>query len=153
MAPLTHVVEDDGIVLLATEHSHYIRKLLQVAGEQARGLLKRESTHSVFPMQEGPSAIRTGQRRVICWNLRSQLSGSRIKKKRAEPARKRGRNRGQNEEGHRSIFRKCIRDRRGDPRKAGKGDGWVSPQVYTGFGRKRWRRRRRNRRKAAEQPP
>ena len=56
----THVVEDDAIVLLATEHSHQIRKLLQVAGEQAKGLLKREGTHSVLPMQEGPKTIRTG---------------------------------------------------------------------------------------------
>ena len=55
-----HVVEDDAIVLLTTERLHHIKKLLQVAGEQAKGLLKRESTHSVFPMQEGPKTIRTG---------------------------------------------------------------------------------------------
>ena len=60
LAPLAHVVEDDALVLLATERSHHMRRLLQVAGEQARGLLKRESTHSVFPMQEGPKTIRTG---------------------------------------------------------------------------------------------
>ena len=101
LAPLTHVVEDDAIVLLTTEHSHHIRKLLQVAGEQARGLLRTESTHFVFLTQEGPKTLSTGQRKNISWNLRSQLSGLRIKKKRAEPARKRGRNRRKNEEGHR----------------------------------------------------
>ena len=55
-----HVVEDDAIVLLTTERLHHIKKLPQVASEQAKGLLKRESTHSVFPMQEGPKTIRAG---------------------------------------------------------------------------------------------
>ena len=47
-------------MLLTTERLHHIKKLLQVAGEQVKGLLKRESTHSVFPMQEGPKTARTG---------------------------------------------------------------------------------------------
>ena len=60
LAPLTPVVEDDASVPLTTERLHHIKKLFQVAGEQAKGLLKRESTHSVFPTQEGPKPIRTG---------------------------------------------------------------------------------------------
>ena len=52
-------------MLLTTERLHHIKKLLQVAGEQAKGLLQRESTHSVFPMQEGPQTITVGQQKAI----------------------------------------------------------------------------------------